>query len=184
MKVPPNNKKAWMYWEMNGLTESELFKREEIEYFNFDNSLNQLKNIFQENNDIDFIIGYSQGAVLLFFTLLYYYKEKKEFQSYLPSLKGLILISGFCNPSPSNLILKHKLEDMLKNDDFITEINSFHLIGKNDNYITPDMSLKLSKLFNQDKTDIEYHSGTHVLPSNNEFDYEILIKFIILNYSK
>ena len=179
-----NNKKTWMYWETNGLSDTELFKREEIEYFNFDNSINQLKNIFKENDNIDFIIGYSQGAVLIYFILLFFYNEKKEFQSHLPSLKGLVLISGFCNPSPSNLILKEKLEDLLKNEDYITEINSFHLIGKNDTYITPDMSLGLSKLFNKDKIDVEYHSGTHVLPSIDEFDYEILIKFIILNYTK
>ena len=163
--------KNWTYWDLEGKSENDNFKKEYKTYINFENCANYLFDLlnFLKYN-VDYFMGFSQGALISCFLTVLINFDKKVC-SFFDNFKGLILFSPFINPYPDNKELKEyfdKIKHLINtnNDNYENQIDKKALIiyGDQDNYILPEMSINCSKIF---KTSIVFnHDKGHIIPSD------------------
>ena len=87
-----------------------VLSSDSVLYLGFEQSLAIIKEIALNNPEINCMFGFSQGALfmLLLNMLIVSYDD---FKTWFPSLKCLVLVSGFITPKPINN--EYKLVDII-----------------------------------------------------------------------
>lgn len=171
---------AWTTWDLSKETVAECFKKEEIEYLNFDKSFVDLKELLSSHPDIEFIVAYSQGALLALFIALVTAFKCEDFNHLLPSFRSFIFFSGFCKPYPLNDSLKEKFLEA-KESKFQFKYPTLHIIGEKDTYIPKEMTLEFSEFFDESTRKIVYQKKDHAFPKLEDFDFSQVREFIKAN---
>jgi predicted esterase len=156
-------------------SKEEFEKEKEVLYLGLDESIQTLIKLNEENNqNIECIIGFSQGSLLA--TFLSILITRKEIGDKFPNLKCLIIVSGFIYPLPKNEEIKfyyHNIENLylseiVNNMDESLKIQtpSLHVYGLSDPYIASEKSEKLTNLFSNAERHV--HDGKHYIPTKKE----------------
>lgn len=148
-----------------------FFDLKEVEYLGINASIEAIKTIFEKNNDIECIFGFSQGSLIILF-LLIMLQEGKLPESF-KSLKCAVLASAFINPFPKNEDLQF-IQDYVNGNKKIN-LPSLHIYGKTDDYLKPELSMQVIKIF--ENPQIFDHEGKHFIPSKKD-DVEIITNYL------
>ena len=113
-------------------------------------TLKYIAEYLHDNKDINGIIGFSQGAMIASLLNTNFFYEQYNIKN---NINKIILISGFMydNEYIYNIY-----------NSGVININSIHIIGKNDPIIKPEKSIHLYNMYPQGN--IIYHNGGHNVP--------------------
>ncbi|XKL64793.1 hypothetical protein PGB90_004879 [Kerria lacca] len=114
-------------------------------------SINQVKNICQEEGPFDGLMGFSQGAAFIAI-LCSLIQNDMHF-------KYVILISGFKSSESSFSIYYTN----------ILKIPSLHVIGESDTVVNKQRSEELAKYFESTSVELLIHKGGHYVPASKIF---------------
>lgn len=172
---------AWTTWDLSKETIAESFKKDEIEYLNFNKSFDEIRETLLKHSNIQYIVGYSQGALLTLFICLFSKFKNEDFNQLFPALKSFIFFSGFCRPFPSNEVLRDKFLEA-RDSKFQFNYPTLHIIGEKDTYIPKEMTLEFSEFFDENSRKIAYQKIDHAFPKAEDFDFSIVRDFIKGSY--
>ena len=151
-----------------------FYNKKTIEYNGLENSIKNIFEIGEKNNNIQCIFSFSQGTVILLFIIILslYNNDEFNFKKFFPNLKCCILCSGFYRPLPETDLFKNFVDELNKNNIEVKkfDIPILNVFGENDQYVTNDKSEEIVKLF--DKYEVFKHKGKHFVPSTK---HDILI---------
>lgn len=173
------DKRAWMYWDTTQQSEEELFKNKEVEFKNMENTLDYLQKLGRENQEIESIIGYSQGGNLLFYLFSILEQKKDLMKEVFPNLSSLVIFSAFSNPRPKNSFISSTIEEIIDKKSYKISIPSLHIIGEKDTYIPVERSVECSTYFDEKTREVVYHKGDHTYPNIEQFDFMQIVDFIV-----
>ena len=146
-----------------------FYDLETVKYSGLKEAMDTIYKLGDENPDINIIISFSQGTVILILLILLhlYKKDQYDFKKHFPNLKCLICVSGFIRPYPENEEFTDIKKDILNIDEKLTkkfDIPMMNVYGMNDQYVANDKSKEINKFF--DKYEIFCHKGKHFVPSS------------------
>ena len=159
-KVPGEVQRGWM--TTNKL--EKLFDYQTAQYDHLEESLKQLYEIGDNNQNIQMIFSFSQGAELtVFMVLLSLYKSGDyDIKKHFPNLKCIVFVAGFYEPFPENELFKGMKEEIEKDLKKCT-IPSLHVYGLTDELLKCERSKSVLKFFSEYE---EFpHPGRHFVPS-------------------
>lgn len=136
----PDDLNMRQWWIRNG-----------YEYQGLDQTLALIQSTWNDNPDLDGILGFSQGARLAH--LLVQCHESPNHPLHLEGLRYAIMFAGYDAPVPSNL------EGV--STDILLETPSLHVYGLKDQLITPDQSKDVMNNY-AEPFGHEHDSGHHV----------------------
>ncbi|KRX05925.1 hypothetical protein PPERSA_01003 [Pseudocohnilembus persalinus] len=134
----------------------------EAEFVGFKESFDSVKKVLEQNQDIDVILGFSQGAQ--FAALMVAHIIESEQQNLLKNLKGIFLASGVGSPMAGNLYFVKKYSYSQISDVKI-KLHQFHCMGKQDEIIANWRSEKLMEMFDSKNQTKYVHEGKHFIPT-------------------
>ena len=147
----------------------DFYKVKTIKYLGLNEGINSIFKIGDENNNIEVIISFSQGTVILILMIILslYKNEKYNFKEHFPNLKCLICVSGFFRPFPENEEFQDLVEEVLnKNEKLVRkfDIPMMDVFGQNDQFVQNEKSEEITKFFSN--YEIFCHKGKHFVPSS------------------
>ena len=125
--------------------------RNEDEYQGLDKTIELIQATWNENPELDGILGFSQGARLVH--LLVQCHESQDHPLSLDGLRYVLMFAGYEAPIPSNL--------SGVSSDAKLETPSYHVYGLKDKVITPSQSMAVMKHYSLPFSH-EHDSGHHV----------------------
>ena len=125
-----------------------------VKYSGLKEAIDTIYKLGDENPDINIIISFSQGTVILILLILLnlYKKDQYDFKKHFPNLKCLICASGFIRPYPENEEFTDIKKDILNIDEKLTkkfDIPMMNVYGMNDQYVANDKSKEINKFFDK-----------------------------------
>lgn len=130
------------------------------EYVGFSKTIELLSDL-NERDEIEGIIGFSQGARLAYLIFHLF-----------PKLKFIIFVSGYHYDLPEPIVDANVKRDM--------NIKTLHIMGERDRLITPSQSMELSEKFSNSQ--IHLHSLGHCVPMKAP-DVQKMLQFILDNHN-
>lgn len=129
--------------------------------------MEDLIKILDTEDNIQGVIGYSEGAEIAATLILEEQRRQKE-SGRVPKIKCAIFLSGWppVEPVTGGCILADDFEDC----DAI-DIPTCHVLGAADPYL--DGAMALYNMCNQDTADLFDHGGGHVIPRNKDVVYQV-----------
>jgi len=154
VNIPSRSGFSWFTYHNFDTFDREVTYAEghEEEWIGVQASLDYLQTL----GSFDAILGFSQGA-----HLAHYLAPLMKGADGVMGVKKVIFIAGFVNPTPSNL-------NIVANP----ATQTLHVIGQQDELITPEMSKRLVEFY-QD-AEVVYHNGKHVIPSSGVFRQKLV----------
>ena len=147
----------------------DFYKANTVKYIGLDEGINSIYKIGDENKNIEVIISFSQGTVILILMIILslYKTEKYNFKEHFPNLKCLICVSGFFRPFPENEEFQDLVDEVLnKNEKFVKkfDVPMMNVFGQNDQFVQNEKSKEIVKFFQN--YEIFNHKGKHFVPSS------------------
>ena len=147
----------------------DFYKAETIKYLGLYEGINSIFKIGDENKNIEVIISFSQGTVILILMIILslYKNEKYNFKEHFPNLKCLICVSGFFRPFPENEEFQDLVNEVLNKDEKLVkkfDIPMMDVFGQNDQFVQNEKSKEITKFFSN--YEIFCHKGKHFVPSS------------------
>ena len=146
-----------------------FYKAKTIKYLGLNEGINSIFKIGDENKNIEVIISFSQGTVILILMIILslYKNEKYNFKEHFPNLKSLICVSGFFRPFPENEEFQDLVDEVLNKDEKLVkkfDIPMMDVFGQNDQFVENEKSKEITKFFSN--YEIFCHKGKHFIPSS------------------
>ena len=147
----------------------DFYKANTVRYIGLDEGISSIYKIGDENKNIEVIISFSQGTVILILMIILslYKTEKYNFKEHFPNLKCLICVSGFFRPFPENEEFQDLVDEVLnKNEKFVKkfDVPMMNVFGQNDQFVQNEKSKEIVKFFQN--YEIFNHKGKHFVPSS------------------
>ncbi len=147
----------------------DFYKANTVKYIGLDEGINSIYKIGDENKNIEVIISFSQGTVILILMIILslYKTEKYNFKQHFPNLKCLICVSVFFRPFPENEEFQDLVDEVLnKNEKFVKkfDVPMMNVFGQNDQFVQNEKSKEIVKFFQN--YEIFNHKGKHFVPSS------------------
>ena len=147
----------------------DFYKANTVKYIGLDEGISSIYKIGDENKNIEVIISFSQGTVILILMIILslYKTEKYNFKEHFPNLKCLICVSGFFRPFPENEEFQDLVDEVLnKNEKFVKkfDVPMMNVFGQNDQFVQNEKSKEIVKFFQN--YEIFNHKGKHFVPSS------------------
>ena len=149
--------------------DTKFYELKSVKYTGINEAINAIYKIGDEHQNIEIIISFSQGTVILILLIiLHLYKtEISNFKKHFPNLKCLICVAGFIRPFPENEEFQDIANEVLNTDENTSkkiDIPMMDVYGINDQFVTNDKSKEITKFF--EKSEIFCHKGKHFVPSS------------------
>ena len=149
----------------------DFYKAKTVKYLGLNEGIESIFKIGDENKDIEVIISFSQGTVILILIIILslYKNEKYNFKEHFPNLKCLICVSGFFRPFPENEEFQDLVDEVLNKDEKLVkkfDIPMMDVFGQNDQFVQTEKSKEITKFFNN--YEIFCHKGKHFVPSSKQ----------------
>ena len=159
--------RGWLKYEKKKYVS--IYDLNKVKYIGLEEAINSIFKLGDENKDIQIIISFSQGTVILILLIIIslYKSSKYNFKQHFPNLKCIIGVSGFFRPFPENEEFKDIENDILNGDENNTkkiDIPLLDVYGINDQYVSNEKSKEIVKFF--EKYEIFCHKGKHFVPSS------------------
>eukprot|EP00980_Cylindrotheca_fusiformis_P006082 scaffold1309_cov62-Cylindrotheca_fusiformis.AAC.1 len=122
-------------------------------YEGLEESLEILKGLQNDHDDIVGIMGFSQGARLAHLVVMLHQNDPN---TWFPKLAFAIFFSGYDAPIPDNFSLTNSSVGKIT-------LPSLHVWGRGDKLVTPDQSQALTEYYMEPSTLI--HDGNHYVPT-------------------
>ena len=147
----------------------DFYSATSVKYSGLKESIESIFKIGDDNKEIEVIISFSQGTVLLILIIILslYKTDKYNFKEHFPNLKCLICVSGFFRPFPENEEFQDLIDEVLNKDEKLVkkfDIPLMDVYGQNDQFVQNEKSKEITKFFN--KYEIFCHKGKHYVPSS------------------
>ena len=147
----------------------DFYKATTIKYLGLNEGIDSIFKIGDNNKDIEVIISFSQGTVILIMMIILslYKNEKYNFKQHFPNLKCLICVSGFFRPFPENEEFQDLVDEVLNKDEKLVkkfDIPMMDVYGQNDQFVQSEKSKEITKFFTN--YEIFCHKGKHFVPSS------------------
>ena len=147
----------------------DFYSATSVKYSGLKESIESIFKIGDDNKEIEVIISFSQGTVLLILIIILslYKTDKYNFKEHFPNLKCLICVSGFFRPFPENDEFQDLIDEVLNKDEKLVkkfDIPMMDVYGQNDQFVQNEKSKEITKFFN--KYEIFCHKGKHYVPSS------------------
>ena len=145
------------------------YSEKTIKFLGFNETIDTIFKLGDENKEIEVIISFSQGSVILILLIILslYKNDKYNFKQHFPNLKCMICVSGFIRPYPENEEFKDLVDEVLNKDEKTIkkfDIPMMNVFGQNDQYVNMEKFKEITKFFNN--YEIFCHKGKHFLPSS------------------
>ena len=146
-----------------------FYKEKTIKYLELNKAIDSIFKIGDDNKDIEVIISFSQGTVILILMIILdlYKNEKYNFKQHFPNLKCLICVSGFIRPYPENEEFQDLADEILNKDEKLVkkfDIPMMDVYGQNDQFVENEKCKEITKFFTN--YEIFCHKGKHFVPSS------------------
>ena len=146
-----------------------FYKEKTIKYLELNKAIDSIFKIGDDNKDIEVIISFSQGTVILILMIILdlYKNEKYNFKQHFPNLKCLICVSGFFRPFPENEEFQDLADEILNKDEKLVkkfDIPMMDVYGQNDQFVENEKCKEITKFFTN--YEIFCHKGKHFVPSS------------------
>ncbi|KAJ5247160.1 hypothetical protein N7468_002143 [Penicillium chermesinum] len=128
--------------------------------------MDDLIKILENDNEIEGVMGYSEGAEIAATLLLEEQRRYKE-SGRIPRLKCAVFLSGWppVEPVTGGCILADDFEDE------VIKIPTCHILGAADPFL--DGAMALYNMCDPDTADIFDHGGGHVIPRNRDVVHQV-----------
>ena len=162
----------------------DFYKAKTVKYLGLEEGINSIFKIGLDNKNIEVIISFSQGTVILILIIILslYKSEKYNFKQHFPNLKCLICVSGFFRPFPENEEFQDLIDEILNKDEKLVkkfDIPMMNVFGEKDQFVQSEKRKDITKFFNN--YEVFCHKGKHFVPSSKadiiKFE-EILEKYL------
>ena len=145
------------------------YKEKTIKLLGLDEGINSIFKIGDENKNIEAIISFSQGSVILILIIILslYKNEKYKFKDHFPNLKCIICVSGFFRPFPENEEFLELVDEVLNKDEKLVkkcDIPMMNVFGENDQFVQTEKCKEITKFFSN--YEVFCHKGKHYVPSS------------------
>ena len=146
-----------------------FYKEKTIKYLELNKAIDSIFKIGDDNKDIEVIISFSQGTVILILMIILdlYKNEKYNFKQHFPKLNCLICVSGFFRPFPENEEFQDLADEILNKDEKLVkkfDIPMMDVYGQNDQFVENEKCKEITKFFTN--YEIFCHKGKHFVPSS------------------
>jgi len=148
---------------------NDFYSEKTVKYLGLNEGIDSIFKIGDENKNIEVIISFSQGTVILILIIILslYKNDKYNFKEHFPNLKCLICVSGFFRPFPENEEFQDLVDEVLNKDEkFVKkcDIPMMDVFGINDQFVQNEKSKEMTKFFSN--FEIFCHKGKHFVPSS------------------
>ena len=166
-KVENEIVRGWLKFEKV----DDFYKAKTVKYIDLNEGIEYIFKIGDENKDIEAIISFSQGSVVLILIIILslYKNEKYNFKEHFPNLKCLICVSGFFRPFPENEEYQDLIDEVLNKDEKLVkkfDIPMMDVYGQNDQFVQNEKCKEITKFFSN--YEIFCHKGKHYVPSSKQ----------------
>ena len=147
----------------------DFYSSKTVKYIGLNESIESIFKIGDDNKEIEVIISFSQGTVILILIIILslYKNDKYNFKEHFHNLKCLICISGFFRPFPENEEFQDLIDEVLNKDAKLVkkfDVPIMDVYGQNDQFVQNEKSKEITKFFNN--YEIFSHKGKHYVPSS------------------
>ena len=130
----------------------DFYNAKTVKYLSLNESIDSIFKIGEDNKNIEVIISFSQGTVILILIIILslYKNDKYNFKKHFPNLKCLICVSGFFRPFPENEEFHDLAEEVLNKDEKSVkkiDIPILDVYGQNDQFVQNEKSKEISTNF-------------------------------------
>jgi hypothetical protein len=159
--------RGWLKYIKN--KDTKFYDLNTVKYMGLEEAINAIFKIGDDNKNIEIIISFSQGTVILILLIILslYKNSKYDFKQHFPNLKCLICVSGFFRPYPENEEFQDIANSVLNDDENSAkkiDIPMLDVYGINDQFVSNEKSKEITKFF--ETYEIFCHKGKHFVPSS------------------
>ena len=159
--------RGWLKYIKN--KDTKFYDLNTVKYMGLEEAINAIFKIGDDNKNIEIIISFSQGTVILILLIILslYKNSKYDFKQHFPDLKCLICVSGFFRPYPENEEFQDIANSVLNDDENSAkkiDIPMLDVYGINDQFVSNEKSKEITKFFLYFV--IFCHKGKHFVPSS------------------